>query len=108
MAFKRSGENAFLTATIFTSWLLVPKISTVPSIARSENVPEGSSGDLLSTTSSSTSPAEHSFAKSRPPNNEIIASVILFITQCHHRIDLHGAASRHIVLFRMQRLNNIH
>src|SRR5438128_10153572 len=57
MAFKRSSEKAFLVATIFTSRLSLPKISTVPSIARNENVPEGSSGNLLSTTSSSTSPA---------------------------------------------------
>src|SRR5947207_13154602 len=96
MAFKRSGENAFLIATIFTSRLLVPKISTVPSIARSENVPEGSSGNLFSTTSSSTSPAGSELATSELKNAKPIASAILFITQRHHRIDIHGAACRQI------------
>src|SRR5438046_6123051 len=94
--FKRSSENAFLIATIFTSRLSVPKISTVPSIARSENVPEGSSGNLLSTTSSSTSPAVTAFAKNRPPKTESTTSTILFITQRHHWIDLHGAAGGQI------------
>src|SRR5438067_8029393 len=96
MAFKRSGENAFLIATIFTSRLLVPKISTVPSIARSENVPEGSSGNLLSTTSSSTSPAGSGLATSGLAHAKAMVRTILFITQRHHGIDVHGAPCRQI------------
>src|SRR5205807_8206441 len=98
MAFKRSGENAFLTATIFTSWLSVPKISTVPSIARSENVPEGSSGNLLSTPFSSTWPAKISLPKSIPQIKEITADEFFFYTQYHNCITYLGADDRpHII-----------
>src|SRR5205807_4703674 len=78
-----SGENAFLIATIFTSRLSVPKISTVPEIARSENVPEGSRGNLLSTTSSSTSPAETELATIELTKAKTTVSATLFITHMY-------------------------
>jgi len=76
-----------------TSRLSLPKISTIPSIARNENVPDGSSGNVFSTTSSSTSPAGSGLATSEPTNAKAMMSEVLFITQRHHRVDIHGAAS---------------
>jgi hypothetical protein len=77
IAFSRSGENAFFVAEIVTSRLSLPKISTIPSIARNENVPDGSSGKLFSTTSSSTSPAGSELATNALTSAKVR---ILFIT----------------------------